>query len=50
MNTNKISVALTLLLTVVPCALSQQANVSPSSLNFGAQVVTVVSVGVKPKP
>jgi len=34
---------------LVPCAFSQQASVSPSSLNFGAQVITAVSTGSQAK-
>src|SRR5215469_2998184 len=34
---------------LVPCAFSQQASVSPSSLNFGAQVITAVSTGSQGK-
>ena len=34
-----------LALTLIPSVFSQQANLSPSSLNFGAQVVSVVSAG-----
>ena len=34
---------LTLVSILAPCAFSQQANVSPSSLDFAAQVVTAVS-------
>lgn len=45
MNTTRICVALTLLMMTVPYAISQQANVSPSSLNFAAQVVASVSAG-----
>lgn len=45
MNTTRISVVLMFLLSVVPCALSQEANVSASSLNFGFQVVSAASAG-----
>jgi hypothetical protein len=41
----RVFVVSTLVLTLVPCALSQQANVSPPSLNFAAQVAAAPSAG-----
>jgi hypothetical protein len=41
----RVLVVSTLVLTLVPCALSQQANVSPPSLNFAAQVAAAPSAG-----
>lgn len=45
----KVLAVLAFVSTLAPCGFSQQANVSPSSLNFTAQVVSPVSVGSQAK-